>query len=125
MCKCIGCRNMDSCQPFERRRLMQLAEAAEARVNQHSAIKNRPLTFSSLPSPAKMSLSLSAKNTYCRISQEVVEATCHCLLAQAEKVEKSKLNSQEKIELNVINEFSRCLLQIIGFNSKTKGSSVQ
>ena len=47
------------------------------------------------------------------MSQEVVEATCQCLLAQADKSNSNPTN-KAMIEHDVIEEFSRCLLQIIG-----------
>ena len=55
------------------------------------------------------------------LTQEVVEATCQCLLAQAEQGEKEDL-AEEFIERQVIQEFGRCLGQIIDFASKTKTS---
>ena len=55
------------------------------------------------------------------VSQEVVEATCQCLLAQAEEGEK-KGKSIEQIERIVLEEFGRCLVQIIDFAGKAKKS---
>ena len=55
------------------------------------------------------------------VSQEVVEATCQCLLAQAEEGEK-KGQSIEQIERIVLEEFGRCLVQIIDFAGKAKKS---
>ena len=55
------------------------------------------------------------------VSQEVVEATCQCLLAQAEEGEKKGQNI-EQIERIVLEEFGRCLVQIIDFAGKAKKS---
>jgi hypothetical protein len=55
------------------------------------------------------------------ITQEVVEATCQCLLAQAEEAERLCKTSTETEGL-VLEEFGRCLLQIIEYASKAKGT---
>lgn len=54
------------------------------------------------------------------ITQEVVEATCQCLLAQAEEAERLSKSTVETEGL-VLEEFGRCLLQIIEYASKAKG----
>ena len=54
------------------------------------------------------------------ITQEVVEDTCQCLLAQAEEAERLCKTSVETEGL-VLEEFGRCLLQIIEYASKAKG----
>jgi len=62
-----------------------------------------------------------ARQPFSFVSQEVVEATCQCLLAQAEEGEK-KGKSIEQIERIVLEEFGRCLVQIIDFAGKAKKS---
>ncbi|XP_068228986.1 protein lin-54 homolog isoform X2 [Palaemon carinicauda] len=120
ICKCVGCKNVDLNPAVERKGLMQLAECAEARVNQQNAVKSK-LPSLSHHSPSKMFLPASAKSGYCRMNQEVVEATCQCLLAQADKAQ-SALVSNAQIELSVISEFSRCLMQIIGsYTARSRG----
>merc|ERR1712150_179332 len=52
------------------------------------------------------------------VTQEVVEATCQCLLAQAEEGE--KVSEEKETEKKVLEEFGRCLAQIIEFASKSK-----
>ncbi|KAK8373223.1 hypothetical protein O3P69_015551 [Scylla paramamosain] len=55
------------------------------------------------------------------MNQEVVEATCQCMLAQADKAE-GALVSAAQLEQTVISEFSRCLMQIIGsYTSRSRG----
>ena len=51
------------------------------------------------------------------VTQEVVEATCQCLLAQAEEAER---NGQPEAEIEglIIEEFGRCLSQIIEMANK-------
>lgn len=57
---------------------------------------------------------------YTFLTSDVAEATCACLLAQAEEAERLKMPPvvQERM---VIEEFGRCLLQIIESANKTKG----
>ena len=52
------------------------------------------------------------------VTSEVVEATCQCLLAQAEEAEKKDLGEVDT-EAMVIEEFGRCLKQIIEIAKKT------
>lgn len=64
---------------------------------------------------------LSSRSGYCRMNQEVVEATCQCLLAQADKAESASVSTAQ-LEQTVISEFSRCLMQIIGsYTSRSRG----
>lgn len=49
----------------------------------------------------------------------MVEATCQCLLAQAEEAERNNL-TEEEIEGLIIEEFGRCLNQIIDITNKDK-----
>ena len=56
------------------------------------------------------------------ITPEVVEATCQCLLAQAEESERNRM-TEEATEGLIIEEFGRCLVQIIDMANKTKISN--
>jgi hypothetical protein len=56
------------------------------------------------------------------MTQEVLDATCLCLLAQAEEAECMD-NSEEEAEHFIIEEFGRCLVQIIECATKTEGLS--
>ncbi len=50
--------------------------------------------------------------SYAFINTEVAEATSQCLIAQAEESEHQDM-SQDEIERLVIEEFGRCLVEII------------
>ena len=54
------------------------------------------------------------------VTNEVVEATCQCLLAQAEEAERTEKKEVE-IEGLIIEEFGRCLSQIIDMANKSIG----
>jgi hypothetical protein len=54
------------------------------------------------------------------MTQEVLNATCLCLLAQAEEAERLD-SSEEEADRFIIEEFGRCLVQIIECATKTEG----
>ena len=56
------------------------------------------------------------------LTPEIVEATCQCLLAQAEESERNQV-AEEAAEGLIIEEFGRCLVQIIDMANKTKISN--
>lgn len=58
------------------------------------------------------------------ISWEVVEATCACLLAQGEEAEKEQ-RPQGLAEQLILEEFGRCLSQILHIEFKSKGLNVE
>eukprot|EP00092_Neocalanus_flemingeri_P020348 GFUD01022044.1.p1 GENE.GFUD01022044.1~~GFUD01022044.1.p1 ORF type:complete len:858 (+),score=234.63 GFUD01022044.1:120-2693(+) len=62
-----------------------------------------------------------SKQPFSFVTQEVVEATCQCLLAQAEEGEK-QAKTEADIEKSVLEEFGRCLVQIIDLAGKSKKS---
>jgi len=62
-----------------------------------------------------------SKQPFSFVTQEVVEATCQCLLAQAEEGEK-QAKTENEIEKSVLEEFGRCLVQIIDLAGKSKKS---
>lgn len=117
-CKCVGCKNFE--ESAERKTLMHLADAAEVRVQQQTAAKTK-LSSQIFDVAFKPSLGAASSERFlCSfITTEVVEATCHCLLAQAEEV-KDKNLSDAAMEQRVIEEFGRCLVQIIEYANKTK-----
>ncbi|ESO98620.1 hypothetical protein LOTGIDRAFT_142615 [Lottia gigantea] len=118
-CKCIGCKNFE--ESPERKTLMHLADAAEVRVQQQTAVKSKfSSQLSGLPTKPTPS-SNGEKLPYTLITAEVAEATCACLLAQADEGERLQMPPvvQERM---VIEEFGRCLMQIIESANKTKGN---
>lgn len=55
------------------------------------------------------------------MTQEVIDATCQCLIAQAEESERLS-TAEHQAERLVLEEFGRCLVQIIDCASKTEGN---
>ncbi|XP_033644246.1 protein lin-54 homolog isoform X1 [Asterias rubens] len=118
-CKCVGCKNFE--ESPERKTLMHLADAAEVRVQQQTDA-NTKLQFQDFPSrPATVNDS-GERLPFSFITNDVAEATCQCLLAQAEQTEQ-KHHSQAKAEKLILEEFGQCLWQVIDSAGKTKGMS--
>ncbi|XP_057635506.1 tesmin [Chionomys nivalis] len=115
ICKCIACKNYE--ESPERKLLMSTPhymEAGDFEGNHHL-------------SPAKFSGPLKLRKnrqTFSCISWEVVEATCACLLAQGEEAEQERC-SPSLAEQMVLEEFGRCLSQILHIEFKSKGLKIE
>ncbi|XP_076816644.1 protein lin-54 homolog [Clavelina lepadiformis] len=125
-CKCIGCKNIEgeSTANLEQHSLMNLADAAAVRCQQQAAARSRISTqigeIRSVRPKPQISQSLANERLpYTFFTQEVIEATCTCLLAQAEEAEKTN-RSIPVAEMMILEEFGRCLMQIIQAASKAK-----
>ncbi|XP_049637175.1 tesmin [Suncus etruscus] len=115
ICKCIGCKNYE--ESPERKALMNMANclgAGDFEGSQHF-------------SPSKLSVFPKFRKERCVascISWEVVEATCACLLAQGEEAEREHC-SQGLAEQRVLEEFGRCLSQILRIDFEAKGLKME
>lgn len=118
ICKCVGCKNFEDSS--ERKTLMQLADAAEVRVQQQAAARTK-ISAHDLPMRPPAISDTGERLPFTFITNEVVEATCQCLLARSENGCKVALNAAD-IERSVLEEFGRCLLAIIDSANKTKGT---
>uniref|UniRef100_A0A8D1P8F6 CRC domain-containing protein n=1 Tax=Sus scrofa TaxID=9823 RepID=A0A8D1P8F6_PIG len=115
ICKCIGCKNYE--ESPERKTLMNLPNYMDIggfEGGHHLS----PTKLSGLPTFRKDRRSPSC------ISWEVVEATCACLLAQGEEAERERC-SERLAEQRVLEEFGRCLSQILHTEFKSKGLNVE
>ncbi|CAJ0958299.1 unnamed protein product [Ranitomeya imitator] len=119
ICKCIGCKNFE--ESPERKTLMHLADAAEVRVQQQTAAKTKLSSQISdlLTRPAPSLSSGGGKLPFTFVTKEVAEATCACLLAQAEEGEKLS-KSKAATERMILEEFGRCLMRVINSAGKAK-----
>ncbi|KAG8593633.1 hypothetical protein GDO81_000911 [Engystomops pustulosus] len=119
ICKCIGCKNFE--ESPERKTLMHLADAAEVRVQQQTAAKTKLSSQISdlLTRPAPSHTSGGGKLPFTFVTKEVAEATCACLLAQAEEGEKLS-KSKAVTERMILEEFGRCLMRVINSAGKAK-----
>ncbi|XP_075235192.1 myb-interacting protein 120 isoform X2 [Lycorma delicatula] len=105
-CKCVGCQNEE-----DGRGLRELALAAEEKVNQQAVVKNK--LSAEIQGIALKPESQGPRQPFTLMTQEVVEATCQCLLAQTEDVIRV-----EQAQRLILEEFGRCLVQIIDCASK-------
>uniref|UniRef100_A0A671DRG8 Protein lin-54 homolog n=1 Tax=Rhinolophus ferrumequinum TaxID=59479 RepID=A0A671DRG8_RHIFE len=119
ICKCIGCKNFE--ESPERKTLMHLADAAEVRVQQQTAAKTKLSSQISdlLTRPTPTLNSGGGKLPFTFVTKEVAEATCNCLLAQAEQADK-KGKSKAAAERMILEEFGRCLMSVINSAGKAK-----
>ncbi len=69
-------------------------------------------------------LFLLSRQPFNFITPEVVEATCQCLLAQGEEAEKNRVNREVDTEALILEEFGRCLTQIIDMANKNKAAAL-
>ncbi|KAG1971107.1 protein lin-54 homolog isoform X2 [Pimephales promelas] len=119
ICKCMGCKNFE--ESPERKTLMHLADAAEVRVQQQTAAKTKLSSqISDLLTRTTPALtSGGGKLPYTFVTKDVAEATCDCLLEQAEQAELAN-QPQAVAERLILEEFGRCLRRIISFAGKAK-----
>ncbi|XP_015358771.1 tesmin [Marmota marmota marmota] len=115
ICKCVGCKNYE--ESPERKMLTNMpsyVETADLEGRHHLS----PTKFPGLPRFRK-----DRRLSSC-ISWEVVEATCACLLAQGEEAEKEHC-SECLAEQMILEEFGRCLSQILRIEFKSKGLKIE
>ncbi|KAM5224991.1 tesmin [Hipposideros larvatus] len=114
ICKCIDCKNYE--ESPERKTLMNMPIYMDIGGSEGSHHLS-PTKSAGLPKFRK------EKQLSC-ISWEVVEATCACLLARGEEAEKE--NHPEYLAQQVIlEEFGRCLSQILHTEFKSKGLKIE
>ncbi|XP_067114027.1 protein lin-54 homolog isoform X1 [Osmerus mordax] len=119
ICKCVGCKNFE--ESPERKTLMHLADAAEVRVQQQTAAKTKLSSQISdlLTRTAPTMASGGGRLPYTFVTKEVAEATCECLLEQAEQAEQDH-HPQAQAERMILEEFGRCLMRVINSAGKAK-----
>ncbi|XP_073196619.1 protein lin-54 homolog isoform X3 [Lepidochelys kempii] len=119
ICKCVGCKNFE--ESPERKTLMHLADAAEVRVQQQTAAKTKLSSQISdlLTRPTPALTSGGGKLPFTFVTKEVADATCECLLVQAEQAEKMG-KSKAAAERMILEEFGRCLMRVINSAGKSK-----
>ncbi|XP_014373260.1 tesmin isoform X2 [Alligator sinensis] len=115
ICKCIGCKNYE--ESPDRKTLMNMPDYTDIRNNEED---------NSMSTSAFEMLSESRKDgqTTACISWDIIEATCACLLAQAEEAEKEAY-SICVAEQTILEEFGRCLSQILHSEFKSQGVKVE
>ncbi|XP_019375390.1 PREDICTED: tesmin [Gavialis gangeticus] len=115
ICKCIGCKNYE--ESPDRKTLMNMPDYTDIRNNEEDS----PMSTSAFE---MLSESRKDGQTTACISWDIVEATCACLLAQAEEAEKEAY-SICVAEQMILEEFGRCLSQILHSEFKSQGVKVE
>ncbi|XP_059831649.1 spexin prohormone 2 isoform X1 [Hypanus sabinus] len=105
ICKCIGCRNYE--ESPERRTLMSIPDFSDISICQP-----RTNLFPEILNYGKQVKMNRERHPFTFITWDVVDATCGCLLAQAEEAEKAH-HSLPVAEHMILEEFGRCLAQIL------------
>jgi len=114
-CKCISCRNTESDRASKLREkfsggssgLLHLAAAASADSRRSAS------PFSDDDSDSNQEPHDPKTLPWFYMTDEVVEATTLCLVAQAEEQESSGTKDGAEMEKAILREFARCLEQII------------
>jgi len=125
-CKCVGCKNLDTetgtkvlCSPLKTGQINlpgQGLNLGERWFKPSTSLKSKLLQANT---PLDAQEKGGIRQPFSFVTQEVVEATCQCLLAQAEEGEK-QVAEEKETEKKVLEEFGRCLAQIIEFANKSK-----
>merc|ERR1711953_1173 len=126
-CRCIGCKNIEVGyvrKPDSDQQGTVIKDdnsmsnfSNEVKRIESSGIKSKLSSLSAVSGNAFRPVS-GVKQPFNFVTNEVVEATCQCLLAQAEEAER---NGQAEVEIEglIIQEFGRCLSQIIDMANKS------
>ncbi|XP_071829305.1 protein lin-54 homolog isoform X2 [Apostichopus japonicus] len=121
ICKCVGCKNFE--ESPDRKSLMHLADAAEVRHQQQAAAKDKLSSqIQEFPERPPQYGESGERLPFSFITSEVAEATCNCLLAQADEAVRGEV-SQSEAERMILEEFGRCLKHVIASAGRSKGPS--
>ena len=134
LCKCVGCKNFE--ESPTKKTLMHLADAAEVRKQQQVSARSQlsshtatagagdGLASSSSTSRATAHAPGGKRLAYSYMTQAVAEATCSCLVAQAEETERTRQIDTIQ-EQRVLEEFGRCMMQVIECANRTGAPRVK
>uniref|UniRef100_F1L2W3 Protein lin-54 n=1 Tax=Ascaris suum TaxID=6253 RepID=F1L2W3_ASCSU len=119
-CKCSSCRNTESDRASKFRGKFGVGADVRHLSCPPSTEQRIASPFSDEESDADSPEPSDPKTLpWFYMTDEVVEAATLCLVAQAEEVESSGNTSEEQLEKAVLEEFGRCLGQVIENASKT------
>lgn len=111
LCRCVGCKNLLD-RP-ESKSLMQLADAADIRTQQQKAASSHIHEQLESTSTRPLTVTESGERLpFSFINKDVAKATCLCLLEEASHA-LMNCRSPEEAERAVIEEFGKCIQQII------------
>lgn len=114
-CKCIGCRNMETDKSRSARSSISYSgDTSPVSQSQDFKGNDGPKELSLRPKRVSQT-----KQPFNFITNEVIEATSQCLLAISDNAE-SLGQPEEATKVHIIQEFGRCLKQIIDCAQTTK-----
>lgn len=124
-CKCIGCRNVDD-HPDLDMDTKKCAAPTNHTTNTNRGKRTYEMITPKVQAPMMLTPAVTAsmvaasgppaeKQPCNFITQEVVDATIQCLIAQADECEKGELTPYQT-EKMVMEELGRCLVEIIDFS---------
>ncbi|XP_063708452.1 protein lin-54 homolog isoform X2 [Culicoides brevitarsis] len=106
ICKCIGCHNFDPAMAEEK-------EAAERELQREKQAMKRAAHEQNDKNAA------NNKHPFNFMTPDVIEATVQCMIAQAEECQKREMDPTTS-EKMILEEFGRCLVEIIDFSTKNE-----
>lgn len=119
LCRCVGCKNLPD-KP-EHKSLMQLADAADIRTQQQRAATSHFLEKLELTTAKPQATTQDGQRLpFSFINKEVAKATCLCLLEEASHAQMNG-KSPKEVERTVLEEFGRCMTQIINSAQTASG----
>ncbi|XP_037917013.1 protein lin-54 homolog [Hermetia illucens] len=119
-CKCFGCRNVEDRSERDRfedpqGQTVQPTERTRAPKRPHDEVLERPSMSSASSSLRLQDGQPPNKQPYNFITQDVVDATIQCMIAQVDECKKNGM-SNKITERMIIEELGRCLVEIIDFS---------
>lgn len=111
MCKCVDCKNSDENCSNLNSAVMGSGKTASAIKRAAAAMDGEPrfkATEDDDPPP---------KAPYNFMTADVVDATVQCMMAQADECQQNGV-SYRNTERLILEEFGRCLAEIIDFSTK-------
>lgn len=110
-CDQLGCRNIDD--SFESQDRDSLNESNHKRSYSQCEDSTASQTAQNSTIPAKRACNF--------ITSDVIEATIQCVIAQADDCQKNNYDARIS-ERKILEEFGRCLVEIIDFSKKNNDS---
>ncbi|CAO1422431.1 unnamed protein product [Diamesa serratosioi] len=112
-CRCLGCKNVDDIEEKMEMELQYLKNCG----NKRGSLAEDMYEKNVAALKKVTDLNEIVKKPYNFMTQDVIEATVQCMIAQAEECQKMPV-SKKQAEKMILEEFGRCLVEIIEFSAK-------
>ncbi|XP_018577673.1 protein lin-54 homolog isoform X2 [Anoplophora glabripennis] len=111
-CKCIGCRNIEDSMEKKNLRISNIEKATNTPILPDGKI----IATKDFSQFRPRRTSSTRKQTISFITDDVIEATCQCMLTISDNAEEA-MQDEEMTKRLIIEEFGRCLTEIIDCSS--------